>query len=176
MNFNISTIVSGDDIVSQLFPNIPVFIAHVFATVILLMVLWKWVYAPFRKALHARHLAIKEKLDDAASKQSLANQARGEANQILQAAKIEAQEIVINAQNDGYNKRKAIIDKAQDESMRITNQSKHDLVRARKEVEAKINQEIKAVALEAVKKIIGNEINAKKHEQLIDDFIKNINE
>lgn len=174
MNFNFNDLVSGDDIVNQLFPNLPVFIAHIFATVILLMVLWKWVYAPFRKALHARHLVIREKLDDAASKQSLANQDRGEASQILKAAKIEAQEIIANAQNDGYNKRKQIIDKAQEESMRITNQSNRDLIRARKELEAKINVEIKVVALEIAKEIIGAEINAKKHKQLIDDFIKNL--
>lgn len=174
MNFNFNDLVSGDDIVNQLFPNISVFIAHIFATVILLMVLWRWVYAPFRKALHARHLAIKEKLDNAASKQSLANQDRGEASQILKAAKIEAQEIITSAQNDGYHKRKQIIDKAQEESMRITNQSKRDLIRARKEAEAKINEEIKVIALAAAKKIIEVEINAKKHEQLIDDFIKNL--
>ncbi|WP_425381195.1 F0F1 ATP synthase subunit B [Spiroplasma endosymbiont of Polydrusus pterygomalis] len=174
MNFNFNDLVSGDDIVNQLFPNLPVFIAHIFATVILLMVLWRWVYAPFRKTLHARHLVIREKLDDAASKQSLANQDRGEASQILKAAKIEAQEIIANAQNDGYNKRKQIIDKAQEESMRITNQSNRDLIRARKELEAKINEEIKVVALEVTKEIIGAEINAKKHEQLIDDFIKNL--
>ncbi|WP_375317635.1 hypothetical protein [Spiroplasma endosymbiont of Virgichneumon dumeticola] len=77
MNFNFNAIVSGDDIVNQLFPNLPVFIAHIFASVILLLVLWRWVYAPFRKALHGRHLAIKDKLDDASSKQSLANQERG---------------------------------------------------------------------------------------------------
>lgn len=174
MNFNFNDLVSGDDIVNQLFPNLPVFIAHIFATLILLMVLWRWVYAPFRKALHSRHLVIKEKLDDAACKQSLANQDRGEASQILKAAKIEAQEIIANAQNDGYNKRKQIIDKAQEESMRITNQSNRDLVHARKEAEAKINEEIKVVALEAAKKIIGAEINDKKHEQLITDFIKNL--
>lgn len=175
MNFNFNDdIVSGDDIVNQLFPNLPVFIAHIFASVILLIVLWRWVYAPFRKALHGRHLAIKDKLDDAASKQSLANQERGQASQILKASKIEAQEIVVNAQNDGYNKRKEIIDKAQEEGMRITNQSKHDLILARKEAQAQINEQIKQVALEAAKKIIGLEINAKKHEQLIDDFIKDL--
>lgn len=174
MNFNFNDIVSGDDIVNQLFPNLPVFIAHIFASVILLLVLWRWVYAPFRKALHARHLAIKDKLDDAASKQSLANQDRGEASQILKTAKIEAQEIVANAQNDGYNKRKEIIDKAQEESMRITNQSQLDLIRARKEVQAQINEQIKQLALEAAEKIIETEINVKKHEQLIDDFIKEL--
>jgi len=132
------------------------------------------VYAPFRKALHARHSAIKEKLDDAASKQSLANQDRGVANQLLTTAKLQAQEIIINAQNDGYNKRKEIIDKARNESMRITNQSKYDLVRMKKEVEAQINEEIKTVALAVAKKIIATEINAKKHEKLIDDFIKEL--
>ncbi|WP_338975746.1 hypothetical protein [Spiroplasma endosymbiont of Monopis laevigella] len=56
----------------------------------------------------------------------------------------------------------------------LANQSNRDLVRARKEAEAKINEEIKIVALEAAKKIIGAEMNAKKHEQLITDFIKNL--
>jgi len=39
MIFNIASTVSGDNVVNQLFPNIPTLIAHVFATVILILVL-----------------------------------------------------------------------------------------------------------------------------------------
>lgn len=171
---NLNAVIDGNEIVNQLFPNIPVLIAHVFATIVLLMVLWRWVYAPFRKLLHARHLAIKAKLDEAADKQALANQDRGTAFQILNNAKVEADSIVNSAVSKAHDERKAIIDKAFEEAMRITNQSKRDVMQQKKEAEKQIKQEIETISLELTKKILTSEINKNKHQELIDEFINEI--
>lgn len=170
----IFSVINGDEIIDQLFPNIPILIAHVVSTIILLLVLWRWVYNPFRRALNARHIEIKSKLDDAASKQALANQDRGEANERLNSAKIEADSIVSDAKNKAYDERKEIIDKAHEEAMRITNQSKHDILKQRKEAQKQIKSEIEAISLEVAKKILTQEINQKKHQKIIDDFIDKI--
>lgn len=166
--------INGDDIINQLFPNIPVLIAHVISTIILLLVLWRWVYNPFRRLLNSRHLEIKSKLDDAASKQALANQDRGSAIQLLNSAKLEADSIVQDAKTKAYDERKDIIDRANEEAMRITNQSKHDIVRQKKAAEKQIKEEIEAISLEVAKKILEQEITAKKHQKIIDDFIDKI--
>lgn len=172
MNLSIlADVIDGDEIINQLFPNIPVLIAHVISTIVLLLVLWRWVYNPFRKMLNARHQSIKGKLDDAASKQALANQDRNEAIARLNSAKTEADDIVSNAKTKAYDDRKEIIDKANEEAMRITNQSKHDLIRQRHEAEKQIKQEIEDISLEVAKKILEQEINPKKHQKLIDQFI-----
>ncbi|MBE4704228.1 F0F1 ATP synthase subunit B [Spiroplasma platyhelix] len=163
--------IDGDEIINQLFPNIPVLIAHIISTIVLLLVLWRWVYNPFRKMLNARHLEIRSKLDDAASKQSLANQDRSEAIARLNSAKTSADDILSAAKNKAYDERKEIIDKANEEAMRITNQSKHDIVRQRREAEKQIKQEIESISLQVAKKILKEEISAKKHQKLIDDFI-----
>lgn len=168
---NLFDVIDGDQIINQLFPNIPILIAHVISTIVLLLVLWRWVYNPFRTALNARHLEIKSKLDDAASKQALANQDRGNAIQLLNTAKSEADSIIIGAKNKAYDERKAIIDQANEEAMRITNQSKRDLVRQKKAAEKQIREEIEAISLEVAKKILQEEITGKKHQRLIDDFI-----
>lgn len=163
--------IDGDEIINQLFPNIPILIAHVISTIVLLLVLWRWVYNPFRKMLNARHLEIRSKLDDAASKQSLANQDRSEAIARLNSAKTEADDILTSAKTKAYDDRKEIIDKATEEAMRITNQSKRDLIRQRREAEKQIKQEIEDISLEVAKKILEQEINLKKHQKLIDQFI-----
>lgn len=170
----LADVIDGDEIINQLFPNIPILIAHVIATIVLLLVLWRWVYNPFRRLLNSRHLEIKNKLDDAASKQALANQDRGAAIQMINSAKTEADNIVNDAKTKAYDERKEIIDKANEEASRITNQSKHDIVRQRKEAEKQIKQEIETISLEVAKKILAQEITAKKHQKLIDDFINEI--
>lgn len=164
-------LINGDDIINQLFPNIPVLIAHVISTIVLLLVLWRWVYNPFRKLLNSRHLEIKSKLDDAASKQALANQDHKEAIARLNSAKSEADGIVSSAKTKAYDERKEIIDKATEEAMRITNQSKHDIVKQRKEAREQIREEIEMISLEVAKKILEEEITSKKHQKLIDEFI-----
>ncbi|MCL6428863.1 ATP synthase subunit b, sodium ion specific [Spiroplasma sp. JKS002669] len=176
MNWNIlaGKAINGDDIINQLFPNIPMLIAHVFATLILLLVLWRWVYKPFRTLLHNRHLNIKGKLDDAAVKQALANQDRSHALEMLNSAKVEADVIVNDAKTKAYDERKEILDQAHVEAMRITNQSKHDIAKQKKAAEKEIKAEIEAVSLELAKVILNSEIDAKKHQKFIDDFIDKI--
>lgn len=175
MNLNlIFAIINGDEIIDQLFPNIPVLIAHIISTIVLLLVLWRWVYNPFRRSLNARHLAIKSKLDDAASKQALANKDRGEAVQRLNDAKIQVDIIINDAKTKAYDERKEIIDKAHEEAMRITNQSKYDILKQKKEAEKQIKQEIELISLEVAKKILAKEISQKKHQEIIDEFIDKI--
>ncbi|MDQ7982939.1 MAG: F0F1 ATP synthase subunit B [Spiroplasma sp.] len=175
MNWSLfSEAINGDDIVNQLFPNIPVLIAHVISTIILLIVLWRWVYNPFRRLLHNRHLEIKNKLDDAAIKQALANQDRGNALQMLNNAKVEADGIVNDAKTKAYDERKEIIDQAHEEAMRITNQSKHDIAKQKKAAEKEIKAEIEQISLELAKVILASEINPTKHQKFIDDFIDKI--
>lgn len=177
MNWNIlagNKAINGDDIINQLFPNIPMLIAHIFATIILLLVLWRWVYKPFRTLLHNRHLNIKSKLDDAGVKQALANQDRSHALEMLNSAKVEATVIVNDAKTKAYDERKEILDQAHVEAMRITNQSKHDIAKQRKAVEKEIKAEIETVSLELAKVILNSEIDAKKHQKFIDDFIDKV--
>lgn len=164
-------VIDGDEIINQLFPNIPILIAHVISTIVLLLVLWRWVYNPFRKMLNARHQEIKSKIDEASSKQALANQDRSEAIARLNSAKEAADDIIISARSKAYDDRKEIIDKANEEAMRITNQSKRDLIRQRHEAEKQIRQEIEDISLEVAKKILAEEISSKKHQKLIDEFI-----
>ncbi|MGL5268694.1 MAG: F0F1 ATP synthase subunit B [Spiroplasma sp.] len=166
--------VDGNEIINQLFPNIPVLIAHIISTIVLLLVLWRWVYNPFRRLLNARHLEIKNKLDAAASKQSLANQDRSEAMKILNSAKSTADSIINDAKNKAYDERKEILNQAHDEAMRITNQSKYDILKQKKKAEQQIKEEIEVISLQVAEKILAQEINQKKHQKIIDDFIDKI--
>lgn len=168
------SIVDGKEIINQLFPNIPVLIAHIISTIILLLVLWRWVYNPFRRLLNARHLAIKSKLDTAASKEALANQSRSEAMKILNSAKSTADGLINEAKNKAYNERKEILDQAHNEAMRIANQSKYEILQQKKEAEQQIKQEIGVISLQVAEKILDQEINQKKHQKIIEEFIDKI--
>lgn len=169
-----SNLVNGEEIINQLFPNIPMLIAHIISTIILLLVLWRWVYNPFRRLLNARHLEIKNKLDAAANKQALANQDRSEAMKILNSAKNAADSLIIEAKNKAYDERKEILDQAHNEAMRISNQSKYDILKQKKEAQEEIKKEIGVISLQVAEKILDKEINQKKHQKIIEEFIDKI--
>ena len=55
----------GDDIRNALFPNLPTFIAHVIATIILLTIISVLGYKPFKKAQNEKFNYIKKQIEDA---------------------------------------------------------------------------------------------------------------
>ena len=166
--------ISKESIIHQLYPNFPIFIAHIIATIILLLVARKWLYRPFCDLLHKRHLAIKAKLDNATIHEALANKDRGLAMKMLNEAKIKSQTIINEAQTKAFEVHREIIEKTQNEVRMINSEAKLAVIREKKIMEQKIKNEIQTVAFEVVKKILATEIDNKKHQKLIDDFINQI--
>ena len=65
--------VDPNQIINQLFPNLWIFITHVIATIILLILLTRWVYNPFRKAMRQRRFLIQQRINEAVVKEAEAN-------------------------------------------------------------------------------------------------------
>ncbi|WP_174407387.1 F0F1 ATP synthase subunit B [Mycoplasma yeatsii] len=162
------------DIVASLFPNLPNFIAHVLATIVLVIVLSKLVYKPFRQAIDKHREKINEVLTDAIEKQSQANIQVQKANSLLENAKTESLSIIKSAKIDAEAQKNQIIDNATTQARNIQNQAKNSIAQERLKAEDEIKNTIVNLAFGAAEKILNQEIDKEKNKQLVDEFIKNL--
>jgi len=163
------------DVVKELFPNLPNFIAHVVSTIIIIVVLAKLVYKPYRKAIEDRRAKINELLDDASSKRTLANKDRRDAREILNEAKKESQEIVQSARLEADRSKMSIIDAAREEAANLQAHAKNAIDHERKEAQDQIKQQVIDLAFTAAEKVLEQNVSNTQNEKLVKDFIENLN-
>lgn len=174
LNFLASTTPGIPDILENLLPNLPNFIAHILATVVILIFLSKMVYKPFRKTIENRREKINELLDEASKKQALANKDRNDAMLILKEAKTESLSIINDARKEADVTKMGIIDNARFEASNLQTHAKSIIERETHEAQDQIRQNIVDLAFEAANKILEKEISKDKNEQLIKEFIDSL--
>lgn len=162
------------EVVAQLFPNLPNFIAHVLATIIILVLLTKWVYKPFRNSVDNRRAKINELLDEAVDKQTKANKDRHQAASLLNDAKSQSSLILKNARADADVQRLKILDEATKQATTLQSQAKNSILKERLDAQSEIKQTIIDVALQAAQEILKEDINSKKNQALIEDFLEQL--
>ncbi|PPE05839.1 F0F1 ATP synthase subunit B [Williamsoniiplasma lucivorax] len=170
----LATTAGVPDVIGLLFPNIPNFIAHVLATIVIVLVLSKLVYKPFRKAVDARRAKINELLNEVVEKQIQANKDRKEAEQFLKDAKNESLTIIKNARLDANSQKADILESANIEATNLQNHAKSSIIREREKAQDEIKQTIIETAMSAASKILEENIDEEKNKKIVDDFIKNL--
>lgn len=164
------------EVVAQLFPNLPNFIAHVLATIVLIILLTKWVYKPFRNSIDNRRAKINELLDDAVDKQTKATRDRQEATKLLNDAKNQSSLILKSAQVDADAQKLKILDEASNEATNLQNQAKNSIKKAQADAESEIKQTIIDVAFQAAQEILKTDVNSEKNKQLVEEYIKQLDQ
>lgn len=174
-NFGIFYKIEQEQIINQLFPNIWVFIAHVIATIVLLIILRVWVYKPFKAITQKRADNIKKLIEDSLNKQAEATKHETEASILLKNAKVEFQQIVEDAKLVALNQRQEIIAEAMMEAKLINEQTQKDMLKERIKEEENIREEIITIAFNVAQNILTKKIDHKENEFLIDEFIDELN-
>ncbi|ATZ16828.1 F0F1 ATP synthase subunit B [Williamsoniiplasma luminosum] len=162
------------DVIGLLFPNIPNLIAHILASIVIILVLSKLMYKPFRKAVDARRAKINELLNEVVDKQIQANKDRKEAATILNEAKSESLVIVKNARLDANSQKADILESATIEATNLQNHAKSSIIQEREKAQDQIKKSIIETAMLAASKILEENIDEEKNKQIIDDFIKDL--
>ncbi|AGM24673.1 F0F1 ATP synthase subunit B [Spiroplasma chrysopicola DF-1] len=171
----LSSTVNPAEIINQLFPNLWVFIAHIIATIILLILLSKWVYNPFRKAMRARRQKIQEMITDAADKQTKATIKEKTALEMLTTAKVDASSIISEARAEAEAKKHNLLDETKKEIVHLNEQARKELAKEKEQYQDDIRKAIINTAFDAAQHLLEKEINKEKHQKIIEDFIDNLN-
>ncbi|PPE04887.1 F0F1 ATP synthase subunit B [Entomoplasma ellychniae] len=162
------------DIITSLFPNLPNFIAHVIATIVLVAVISKLIYKPFRKVIKERRAKINELLAEAVYKQTEANVNAKKSEEILENSKKESSLIIQASKIDADVQKTQIIQNAHNQAEIIKLQANKDIDQKKSQIESELRNTIVEVAFNAAEQILKKEISKDSNKKMIDEFIEGL--
>ena len=130
-------------------------------TFLVFFILSKLLFKPVLGIIEAREKEIQSNLAEGERTKAEGEKFRKEYEEKLNSAKEQGQEIISTAKN---------------EAMSIKEKASKDIEQERQKVMNEVKDDISSIALLAASKVIENDIDASKHEKLINDFIKEVGE
>ena len=141
---------------------------------VLLYLLRKFLYSPIKEILDKRAAQINGDLDDAEARREEAKEIKNKYEQKLKNAHSEAQEIVDNAETRANKKAKNIINEAEEKAENLKAKKLEEIEQAKKEAAAELRDSIADYTVLAANKLIREQLDEKKHQQMIMDFIDDL--
>ena len=143
--------------------------------IILLLVVFFVAYKPVKRILKQRADHVENDIKEAAENNASALKNNEIAKENIANSKLEASQIIKNAEKAGQEKYDAIILEAHQEATLMKAQAEEDIMRAKEDALIDIKNEMVDVALSASKEILKREVDTKDNEQLAKDFINRLN-
>ena len=145
-------------------------------TFLVFFILSKLLFKPVLGIIEAREKEIQSNLAEGERTKAEGEKFRKEYEEKLNSAKEQGQEIIKQATLRADKKSEEIISTAKNEEMSIKEKASKDIEQERQKVMNEVKDDISSIALLAASKVIENDIDASKHEKLINDFIKEVGE
>lgn len=161
-------------VVNNLFPNLWVFITHLIAAVVLVVLMTWLVWKPTKNSIQKRHDYIAREIADAQKAKEAANMELNEANQLKVTALSQAMTITAQAKSEAYD----IVEKAKVEAKqtasKIVNDAKKDIEREKNDARANEQDNIINIAFNVAESVLNKEVDKQDKDKYIDDLLKTI--
>jgi F-type H+-transporting ATPase subunit b len=158
-----------------LIPNATFFV-ELAVVLVLIYLFYKYLLPPLNKAMENRQEQIQSSLEAADRARKDAEAADDERHHVLEEARGQAREIVAMAQQTADQLRADATARAQAEYDRIVAAATADVQVARQRAVDEAAARLGEVVIEVVSKVVGREINAESHRDLIDEAIAALTE
>jgi len=158
-----------------LLPN-GTFFVELAVFLVLVFVFVKWAVPPINRVVSERQELIRSSLEAAEQARKGAEAADDERHHLLDEARGQAREIVASAQQTAEQVRADAATRAQAEYERIVSTAAADVQAARQRAVEEAAARLGEIVIEVVTKIVGREIDANAHRELISEAIAALNE
>ena len=145
-------------------------------TVILFLVLKKILFKPVLNIIEKRENMIQEDLAAGAKAKNEGIALKKEYEEKVSIAKEEGREIIRQATARAEEKSNQIISDAQAEVVSLKAKASKDIAQEKEQAIAEIRNDISDIAILAASKVLEEDIDKSKHEDLIEKFIKEVGE
>ena len=145
-------------------------------TVILFLVLKKLLFKPVLNIIEKRENMIQEDLAAGAKAKNEGIALKKEYEEKVSIAKEEGREIIRQATARAEEKSNQIISDAQAEVVSLKAKASKDIAQEKEQAIAEIRNDISDIAILAASKVLEEDIDKSKHEDLIEKFIKEVGE
>jgi F-type H+-transporting ATPase subunit b len=160
------------------FLNIDLFTAlfTLINTIILFLVLKKFLFKPVMKVIDDRQKEIDDMYADAGEAKEQAVQLRDEYEQKLAQASETSQRIVREAVARGQSREEEILRQAETKAEAIRQKAMQDIAREKKKALNEAKDEISVIAIDIAGKVVGKNLSGEDQTRLVDDFIHRLGE
>ena len=152
------------------------FLAQVCNLMIQLVIFKKLLLNPVKKVIAERKAKADSQIADAEKLRTEAEAMKAEYEQNLQNARTEANQIVAVAQKTAAARSEELLGEARAQAAALKQKAEADIAQERKKAVNEVKDEIGGMAMEIASKVVEREIKEADHQDLIDEFIKNVGE
>jgi F-type H+-transporting ATPase subunit b len=167
--------VDPQSIIDKLIPTgIWPFIAQLFSTFILLIIVQKFLYKPIKAILDTRATFVKQSIDEA-----IAREAQAKALKIsLEAETKKVQQSLKTLRDEALEEIEStkgkLLEDAQAQAIRIKQKASDEIIQAKAQALFEIEKEMVNVALDASKQVLQRELTKQDNDKVIENFIKGL--
>ena len=152
------------------------FLAQICNLMIQLVIFKKLLLNPVKKVIAERKAKADSQIADAEKLRTEAEAMKAEYEQNLQNARTEANQIVAAAQKTAAARSEELLGEARAQAAALKQKAEADIAQERKKAVNEVKDEIGCMAMEIASKVVEREIKEVDHQDLIDEFIKNVGE
>lgn len=152
------------------------FLAQICNLMIQLVIFKKLLLNPVKKVIAERKAKADSQIADAEKLRTEAETMKAEYEQNLQNARTEANQIVASAQKTAAARSEELLGEARAQAAALKQKAEADIAQERKKAVNEVKDEIGGMAMEIASKVVEREIKEADHQDLIDEFIKNVGE
>ncbi len=148
------------------------FIAQLVNFLLVLLVLWKFAYKPILRALHEREDKIAQSVKNAEAIGQKLAQAQKEKEDILRAARQEADAFTTKALTDTEIRKVEMVEAAKKEVERVIAKGKEQLDAERQAMMMAMRKDVVEIAVAAATKIVASQIDEKKSTSMAEEVVR----
>ena len=134
----------------------------------------RFLFRPIQRIIAKRQEEINKTYDDAAEAKQQAEQARSSYENSLTTARDDAARIVQEATHSAQTLSEQIVEEARQEAARLRAQTGADIEQEKRHAMTVLKNDVSGLAVELAGKIVEEEIDDKKHEKMIQQFIDSL--
>ena len=141
---------------------------------VVLLVLWKFVFGRVGGLLEERQQEITSRMEKLEADQRELDRLNAETRQRLNEIETEGQAKIQAAVDEGNTERQRILDQARQEASAELERARAEIQREKDEAILELRGTVAEIAIDAASKIIGQTLDAEKHQHIIDESISRL--
>lgn len=143
---------------------------------ILLLAVKHYAWGPVKDMMEKRRQKVIDDLDQAASDRKKAETLANEREAALKNSRQEATQILSDAKSNAQKTGKQIVSEANDEASAIRERAKADAAQAKSDALNEARDEVADLSVTIAEKVIAKNLSAADQKDLVDQFIKGLND
>jgi F-type H+-transporting ATPase subunit b len=158
----------------DLYPAAGELIVGLIAFFVLFFFTWKWVLPRFRQVLDERRAKIQGEMERAEATRKEADKIQEEYRSQLNGARDEASRIIEESRGTADQLRRDLQAKAEEEAQGILARAQEEIRAERDRTFQELRAQIGSIAVELAERVVGQSLDEKTHQRLIDEFIDEV--